>query len=181
MDYKHLSKFQGKYPEAGQIERGTHITGEQARQFGDIVSAKVAALSRRESLTPSQQTFIDTTMNLAARTIVYLDRKGVRIQDTQTAEIVARDNAALLGLPERVGFAGLSAQFEEIAANPDMSMRHNPTLRSRVEDVAMNSMSLMGEMIAKNGGADIDDYLAGNLQAIIGQYENVDNDPTPLT
>ncbi len=166
-----LANFTSQYPEAGEIRQGTRLSAESALAFGGIMASKILALSRETVITPDQATFIDTTLNLSARTLGWMYEHGAVASDTPTARQVCRYLGILQKKPLEPSDLPMALPYVADGSSPEYSMRETPYARANVEDAAMNIMHLFGETVAAAGGVSVDEYMAGNLRAMIGYEE----------
>jgi hypothetical protein len=164
-----IAKFANAHPQAGEIYAGTQLSGESAREVGKVIGLKILELSRKgEDLTSAEATLVDRTLNLSARTLVYLNHEGLPIDDTERSRQVCHD-VGLLAQAGKLEPAGLPRALEFVANGDEKySLRQSPHLRARVEDAAMSTVQLLGEIIESAGGITVGRYVEGNLQALIG-------------
>jgi hypothetical protein len=164
--------FQQKHPEAGDISTGVHISAEQLQQFGDIIGGKVDELGQKAELTSTEMTFIDRTMDLGTRSVIYAhERFGIPIPESENTVDVALGIGELQGnppAPQDVVYGLHSITGSRYTA------RTNPEYRSAIEKIGGGSIRMLGEMASITDGMTVDDYLAGNLQNIIGHFEQIE-------
>lgn len=163
--------FTEKYPEAGELRNGAFVSGEQLRQFGDIIGGKVIELSRKQDLTDGEKTFIDRTMDLSVRSVIYAnERLGIPIPESENTVTVVEGIADLQGSapsPRDIVY-GLHT-----LTGSAYSLRTTPDARVPIEEIARGAVQLFGEMGELAGGIHMDAYLEGNLQNIAGHMEHM--------
>lgn len=168
------TSFSANHPEAGELKQGTQLTGEQAGQFAGIISSKVFQLSRKPELSAIEKTFVDRTMDLTARTIVYTaDRQGLGIVDGVPARQTAAAVAKLTGT-QTFPLESLPRVIEGVAGGRVEGVRDNPVHRVLAEDVAGYGMQLFGQMAESAGGVAVDEYLSSTFKSMIDGYEAVE-------
>lgn len=173
-------RFTQAYPEVGSLREGVSIGAESGRQFGQIMSSKVASLSRKPNLTPEEQAFIDTALNGGARMVEHLDRQGHRPPHiTHVTDVSARNWARLVGGTEEItDYSQVSSMATTIANNPGLlrqSWSVSPESRTLIEDAAMASMDLVGEVFATAPlGVRADDYLYGNMVNLMSHFDRAE-------
>jgi hypothetical protein len=165
--------FLQRFPEAGEVVAGTHFTAEQARQFANIIGNKVFSLSRKEVLSETEIAFVDRTMDITARTIIYAtEQKGMHLVSSREAHATRNAVAELRGLVE-LPFNRLVTEMSGITGGK-IGMRATDAPRHLVEDVAGYGVQLFGQMVEDVGGVTLDGYLEGNLQEIVNQFETAE-------
>lgn len=167
--------FAQRFPEAGEVKQGSQLTAEQARQFSEIMSAKVFQLSQKEELTSTEKTFVDRMMDLTARTITYTaEQQGLQVVDGVAAKQTA---AAVWHLTGESGFslADLPTVLNGVAGGRVDGLRQGTAYRTSVEDIAGYGMQLFGQMAEAHGGIEVDGYLDGTFMNMVNLYESVDN------
>jgi len=165
--------FQQEYPEVGALNDGTYLGPEEAHQFASIISGKIVELSRKPELSEVEQSFIDRTMDLGARSALYMsDRyRASYPYDSEATKLVV-DSANRLHPAEPT--QGISEALNSVTGSA-FSMRTDPSLRMPIEDAARGTMHMFSEMAnASNGRIMLDNYLEGNLQNIVAHFELVE-------
>lgn len=168
------ASFSQSFPEVGEIKQGSRLTGEQARQFAELISGRVFQLSRKPELNDTEKTFLDRTMDLTARTIVYTTQhQGLRVIDDVPARQAAAAVAKLTG-NTTFPLASLGQEIEGVAGGRVEGVRDNLTHRVLVEDTAGYGMQLFGQMAESAGGVTVDNYLEGTFRNMVDLYERVE-------
>jgi len=168
-----IDKFVHRFPEAGTFHEGALLTGENAQQFATIIGNKVRSLSRKAVLSEVEKTFIDRTMDLSVRSIIYAaERQGLPVVQGRAARATATSVAKLRELTE-LPLDRLVDEMGGITGNR-FGLRDNSAPRVLVEDTAIYGIQLFGQMTKAAGGVQLDRYLEGNLQEIANQYDAVD-------
>lgn len=165
----YLNEFKRKHPEAGDIRQGVHVGSEELAQFSDIIDDKVQLLGQKPQLTRPEATFIDRTMDLGVRSVIYAhERYGIPIPESENTVLVALGISGLQGTAPAP--QDITAGLHSITGST-YSMRTNPELRSSIEEIARGSVRMLSEMATMTDGMDVDSYLEGNLQNIIAHFE----------
>lgn len=171
---EYQAAFQQDYPEVSALTDGTYLSAEQARQFSAIIGGKITELSRKPELSRVEQTFIDRTMDLGARSAVYL---ADRYRATIPVDSPATERVRTAVNHLREGQEPIRDVYDALGSvtGSAYSMRTDPHLRTPIEDTARGAMQLFGEMAnASDGRLMLDGYLEGNLQNIVAHFEQVE-------
>lgn len=173
-------QFAVQHPETGEARNGALISAEQAVALGGVFKDKIIDISRKANLTIEEATFVDNTADLASRCISWgVEQKGMHISDDSESFNKLKQAAyrAFSVTPNQwpVEAKGEGRRAKLAVLNEfsgaKMSMRRYPDTRPAMEDYAMNAMTLFGEMVASNGGLELDDYLTSNIQTLLAKYE----------
>lgn len=164
--------FTEKYPAAGDIRTGVRASGEQLGEFADIIGSRIAELSRKPELTKTEATFIDRTMDLAVRSVIYThERFGIPIPESENTVATAQGIAGLQGsapAPQDIVY-GLHSITGSM-----YSLRDKSAYRTPIENIAYGSLHMLGEMADTADGLQVDQYLEGNLQNIVAHFEQTE-------
>jgi hypothetical protein len=166
------STFSQRFPEAGEVSLGSHLTGEQAKQFARIIGNKVFSLSRKAELSEVEKTFVDRTMDITARTIIYaINQRGMHLVQTREAHATRNAVAKLRGITE-LPLSRLVDEMDGITGG-SVSIRSTAAPQHLVEDAAGYGIQLFGQMVEDVDGVTLDTYLEGNLREIMNHFETV--------
>lgn len=170
---EYQAAFNQKHPEAGDINAGVRVSSEQLQQFSEIIGAKVEQLSQKPQLTTTEAAFIDRTMDLGTRSVIYVhERLGIAIPESESTITVAAGIGQLQGAapaPQDI-VAGLHS-----ITGSSYSVRTAPESRDPIGEIGRGSVQMLAEMADSTDGVVVDNYLEGNLQNIIAHYEQVSN------
>lgn len=178
---EYSEQFAVRFPETGEVKAGSKLTGEQVAKLGEVFSTKITQLSRKEALTQREATFVDTVADIASRSIVWtLGSRGLKApQGTATEPVVDSALRVMdswpMPRPLNVGMGHVTSSavvrtFEQLTGGA-VGLRQRPELRPQIEDMAQGLMPYLGEIAKENDGIVVDDYLQGNLQYLLAQYE----------
>jgi hypothetical protein len=175
------------------------VSPEQARQFDDVIGSRLMGLSRQSELTSEEASFVGTVADLGARTVsVLLERTELPTGDSRFDEAAQGFAKASSTFLNQRGYSGedRAALFDGFGVDKPAT-RHalaiftgaspsaqDPAMRGSIEDCAQSAVTMFGSIVAASGGIELNEYVAGNLQAIVRQYDRMEQPvaerPAPL-
>lgn len=179
-----------KYPELRGVNQ-SHITPEQARQLDHLLTDKILALSRNNTLSEREISLIGSVTDMTARNIQYGVDKGIlKLPNPDNTRYAEGANLAWKSTShiarEKHTTAGDWPTNEEFATDPNTLSRtlstvtgvggfqNMPHLRANFEDAAIGTTKMFTEMVVASGGLDVDRYMEGNISNMLAQYEMVE-------
>ena len=179
----YAQQFAAHHPEAGEVSRRQLLSDRQARALGEIIGNQVIELVRKPRLSQREETFLDVTVDLGSRNLIYLMERdaGLGLTNATGMELLEAviDLKSGAGMPsEMPDEAGRQTLINELGTitGGAVSLRQHTARRDDMERTALNLTDAFGELLSASGREEIrlDEYLAGNLQNLLAHYEMVE-------